>query len=82
MFSAGDTSKARKKPSGQSSPNDVVVQGFVAQLREFRALQQELAPWTDKFKAKHGRRPRFEDVENTGRRPGAKIFRTFVGDHW
>ena len=42
------------------------MQSYVAQLREFRGLQEELAPWTQAFSAKHGRKPCIADVEATG----------------
>ena len=36
------------------------------QLREYRALQEELTPWTHAFQERHGRKPRLSDVEHTG----------------
>ena len=56
----------RKKGAGnRQATNEAVVEEFVGQLRQFRALQQELAPWTEAFRAQHGRKPRLEDVERT-----------------
>ncbi|KAK9819606.1 hypothetical protein WJX72_000222 [[Myrmecia] bisecta] len=43
-----------------------VLSGYKAQLREYRALQEELSPWTAAFKAQHDRKPRLSDVECTG----------------
>lgn len=39
------------------------------QLREYRALQEELTPWTQAFQQRHGRKPRLADVEHTGTSP-------------
>lgn len=65
FIGAGREAKARKKPPPRSAPNLAVVEEFVGQLREFRALQQELAPWTEAFRLEHGRKPRVDDVELT-----------------
>ena len=46
-----------------------------AELREFRALQGELAPWTAAFRDKHARKPRLADVEGTG---AARRCRRFI----
>ncbi|KAK9867370.1 hypothetical protein WJX84_003848 [Apatococcus fuscideae] len=43
-----------------------VVRNYKAQLREYRALQAELAPWTAAFQGQYGRKPRLGDVELTG----------------
>ena len=40
---------------------------YKSQLREYRALQEELGPWTQAFKAQHGRKPCLQDVERTGK---------------
>lgn len=39
---------------------------YRAALREYRALQEELTPWTQAFEERHGRKPRLVDVERTG----------------
>lgn len=39
---------------------------YKAELREYRLLQEELGPWTQAFKAQHGRKPGLLDVERTG----------------
>jgi hypothetical protein len=39
---------------------------FKAELREYRALQQELSPWNEAFVERHGRRPTMVDVQRTG----------------
>lgn len=43
-----------------------VLAGFKAQLREYRALQEELSPWTRAFVNKHARKPNLTDVQRTG----------------
>ncbi|KAK9846760.1 hypothetical protein WJX84_009414 [Apatococcus fuscideae] len=43
-----------------------VVKNYKAQLREYRALQAELAPWTAAFQGQYGHRPHLHDVEVTG----------------
>ena len=37
-----------------------------SKLHEYRALQEELGPWTTAFKDQHGRKPGLKDVEQTG----------------
>ena len=51
---------ARRLSKGQ------ILSGYKAQLHEYRVLKDELAPWTQAFAAKHGRKPRIVDVERTG----------------
>ena len=55
------TGSARKLSKGQ------ILSGYKAQLHEYRVLKDELAPWTQAFAAKHGRKPRISDVERTGK---------------
>lgn len=55
----------RGASSGARLMDSAVMNGYKAELREFRALQEELEPWTAAFKAKHGRKPCLADVENT-----------------
>lgn len=43
-----------------------VLATYRNQLREYRALQEELTPWTEAFTQRHGRKPRLIDVERTG----------------
>ena len=38
---------------------------YKAELREFRALQQELEPWVAAFKEQHARKPMLADVHAT-----------------
>lgn len=49
----------------QSSLEQVLAT-YRNQLREYRALQEELTPWTHAFQERHGRKPRLIDVEHTG----------------
>jgi hypothetical protein len=58
----GGKGRAKRKPP----VNDAVIGDFVSQLREFRALQEELAPWTTEFRERNGRKPTVVDVELTG----------------
>ena len=69
MYAGGATphTRAKKKLAHRPARNEAVVEEFVGQLRQFRALQQELAPWTEAFRARTGRKPRVEDVELTGK---------------
>lgn len=45
--------------------DSAVLSTYKSELREFRALQEELEPWTAAFKAKHGCKPCLADVEST-----------------
>ena len=45
--------------------DSTVLSTYKSELREFRALQEELEPWTEAFKAKHARKPCLADVEST-----------------
>ncbi len=45
--------------------DSTVLSTYKSELREFRALQEELEPWTEAFKAKHARKPCLVDVEST-----------------
>jgi hypothetical protein len=51
---------ARKQATSQ------VLGEFKAELREYRALQDELSPWNEAFVNRHGRKPSMADVERTG----------------
>ena len=42
-----------------------VLGSYKAELREFRALQQELEPWVAAFKEQHARKPMLADVHAT-----------------
>ena len=42
-----------------------VLSSYKAELREFRALQEELEPWTEAFKEQHQRKPTLADVQAT-----------------
>ncbi len=50
-----------------------VLGGYKAELREFRALQEELQPWTDAFKEQHSRKPTLADVQATREHPPAML---------
>ncbi|KAK9908909.1 hypothetical protein WJX75_004531 [Coccomyxa subellipsoidea] len=45
--------------------DSVVLGTYKSELREFRALQEELQPWTAAFRAKNDRKPCLADVEST-----------------
>lgn len=51
---------AKKQASSQ------VLGEFKAELREYRALQDEISPWNEAFVDRHGRKPTMADVERTG----------------
>ena len=53
-------SKSRRLSKGQ------ILNGYKEQLHEYRALKEELGPWTIAFAEKHNRKPRLVDVERTG----------------
>lgn len=42
-----------------------VLKSYKVQLREYRALQEEISPWTNAFRNRHGRKPTLADVEAT-----------------
>lgn len=51
-----------------------VLGSYKAELREFRALQEELQPWTDAFKEEHQRKPTLADVQATrGAPPSTRL---------
>jgi DNA-directed RNA polymerase subunit F len=57
------------KRQGNSAKRQATAQvlgEFKAELREYRALQDELSPWNDAFINRHGRKPSMSDVERTG----------------
>ena len=43
-----------------------LLNAYKAELREYRALQEELSPWTQAFVNRHGRKPTMIDVQRTG----------------
>ena len=59
--------------SGASSSKrqlqSTVLGSYKAELREFRALQQELEPWVEAFKEQHARKPMLADVHATREAP-------------
>jgi hypothetical protein len=57
------------------------LEGYKAELREFRALQAELAPWTAAFQAQHGCKPALKDVEATGAELFVQVVCCFVGSY-
>lgn len=56
----GQVNGAKKQASSQ------VLGEFKAELREYRALQDEISPWNEAFVDRHGRKPTMTDVERTG----------------
>jgi len=66
IYTGGAPPGGRGRPKRKPPVNEAVIADFVSQLREFRALQEELAPWTSKFREDHGRKPKVADVELTG----------------
>ena len=66
MSGSGPSSSGRQLQS-------TVLGSYKAELREFRALQEELQPWTDAFKEQHARKPTLADVQATREGPSAHI---------
>ena len=66
MSGGGASSSGRQLQS-------TVLGSYKAELREFRALQEELQPWTDAFKEQHQRKPTLADVQATREAPSASI---------
>jgi len=56
----------RQANSAKRLATSQVLGEFKAELREYRALQDELSPWNDAFINRHGRKPSMGDVERTG----------------
>ena len=56
----GAGAKKRKLSKAQ------ILAEYKAELREYRALQEELQPWSSAFQEKHGRKPGMQDVAGTG----------------
>lgn len=52
--------------SAKKQATSQVLSEFKAELREYRALQDELSPWTQAFVNRHDRKPSMADVERTG----------------
>ena len=55
-----------RSSQGKSLTKTQIMTAYKAELREYRSLQEELGPWTQAFKAQHGRKPGLLDVERTG----------------
>ncbi|KAL0038606.1 hypothetical protein WJX77_012521 [Trebouxia sp. C0004] len=55
-----------RSSQGKSLTKTQIMTAYKAELREYRLLQEELGPWTQAFKAQHGRKPGLSDVERTG----------------
>lgn len=55
-----------RNSQGKSLTKTQIMTAYKAELREYRLLQEELGPWTQAFKAQHGRKPGLLDVERTG----------------
>lgn len=65
--SAGVSSSGLKGVKGsRPATRTQVLATYRNQLREYRALQEELTHWTEAFAQRHGRKPRLIDVERTG----------------
>lgn len=56
----------RQAQSAKRQATTQVLGEFKAELREYRALQDELSPWNEAFVNRHGRKPTMSDVERTG----------------
>ena len=56
----------RQINSAYKQATSQVLGEFKAELREYRALQEELSPWTDAYVNRHGKKPSMSDVERTG----------------
>ena len=55
-----------RSSQGSSLTRTQIMTAYKAELHEYRALQEELGPWTTAFKDQHGRKPGLKDVEQTG----------------
>ena len=68
--SPSPSSSSASSSSSSSNPSVAVggvLSNYMAGLRELRALQAELAPWTDAFREAHqGRKPGLADVHASG----------------
>jgi hypothetical protein len=64
----GSTKSQSHKPLPRSArlKSDRILDAFKTELREYRALQEELSPWTKAFQERHGRKPTMLDVQRTG----------------
>jgi len=56
----------KKINSAYKQATSQVLGEFKAELREYRALQEELSPWTEAYVNRHGTKPSMSDVERTG----------------
>lgn len=52
--------------TGKRLSKTQILNTFKAELREYRALQEELSTWTAAFREKNGRKPNLVDVQRTG----------------
>jgi hypothetical protein len=55
---------SRASASGRQLES-TVLSSYKAELREFRALQEELEPWTEAFREQHKCKPTLADVQAT-----------------
>ena len=53
-------------PTGGGGSRSAVIGTYKGLLHEYRALQEELRPWTNAFMAQFSRKPNLADVERTG----------------
>ena len=60
MTSVSNAKRGKLASKGQ------IMDEYMAMLREYRALKEELTPWTTAFAGQFGRKPRLADVERTG----------------
>ena len=56
----------RQINSAKKQASSQVLGEFKAELREYRALQDEISPWNEAYVERHGRKPTMADVERTG----------------
>ncbi|PSC71257.1 spore coat isoform A [Micractinium conductrix] len=64
-YSMGLTGLSDSK-TGKRLSRTQILNTFKAELREYRALQEELSTWTAAFREKNGRKPNLVDVQRTG----------------
>lgn len=63
----GPSKRGRPKipPPPPSGSKGQMLEAYKLQLREYKALQEELAPWVKAFEQQAGRKPKLTDVEAT-----------------
>lgn len=63
--SAASYANCKEQRVGSRAVRSQLLETYKVELREYRALQEELAHWTKAFEQQHGRKPRLRDVELT-----------------